>query len=350
MRRLSVFLFAIACAFQMFAVKVGVVLPFKDRSPIGQTSIEFYRGFLLAVDSIKRQGLSVEVYAIDSGTSDATLSAALAKGDLKGADMVFGPAVETQANTLATYCKQNGIRLVMPFGMRCQQIDSNPYIFQASVPQENLYPRVMQMLLKNQKGANYVMLKCNDYSQEGEAFQTFCEQQVTGNGLHCSILNVNADDIAAQESFSTKRNNVIVPDSHSENALLTLLIFLRQYPQYRFTLIGFPSWLNIAGRYENEFYAYDTYIFSPYFYTPLSNKMKKFDWSYNKNFNVYPSHTFPSPALLGFDVAYYFLAGEAPEPYQQDLKFGKASEQGGQVNNSVQLVHYATNKTVSVIK
>ena len=50
-------------------VRMGVVLPLKEKSQRGAKMVEFYQGMLMAVDSVCNEGLSTEVIALHSGSS-----------------------------------------------------------------------------------------------------------------------------------------------------------------------------------------------------------------------------------------------------------------------------------------
>ncbi len=351
MKRCIVSLLALLCVAQLWAVKVGVLLPFKDKGQWGQTSIEFYRGFLLAVDSLKHQGLSVEVYAVDSGTTEASLHAVLNRGELSGVDLLFGPAVEVQVNALATYCREMKVRLIVPFNTPCTQIADNPYVTELTPPRSVIYRNIVQLAISSVSNPNFVMLKCNETDEEDAAYHDYFARCAIASGYPCKVLNVGADDVTAQVALSTERTNIIVPDSHSENALKALLTFVRCHPQYKIALLGYPAWLAYANKYQKDLFECDTYIFSPFYYNALSGKVMKFDWAYNNDFHTVLRHDYPSMALFGFDAGYYFLSGVNPDPYQQEFRLVKVmSEGGGQVNNFVQLVHYGTNRVITLIK
>ena len=81
-------------------------------------------------------------------------------------------------------------------------------------------------------------------------------------------------------------------------------------------------------------------------------------------FHTPMSATFPRYALMGFDVAYYFLRGlslygsgrlqenlpKIPSlPYQHPLFFEQTQEGDGYVNSFVQLIHYTPNQTIELI-
>ncbi|MCD8266161.1 MAG: hypothetical protein LUC33_03295, partial [Prevotellaceae bacterium] len=280
MRRLTIFLFLFVATLSARAVKVGVVLPFKASGPQGAAAVEFYRGFLMAVDSVKRGGLSVEVYAVDSGTTEASLAEALSRGELKGAAVVFGPGIAGQAEALAAYCKQWGLKLVMPFPVQYQHLADNALVYQVSAPEESLCPAAAQLAMENLADANFVMLKCDDGTQSDHAFQQAVNDRVTAYSLMRGTLNINADEVAAQLAFNASRTNVIVPDSHTDQTLASLLkllkTFRQKYPKYRFALLGFPSWLRVAARYSDDLCSLDTYVFSQSHYGPVSSSSLSF--------------------------------------------------------------------------
>ncbi|MCD8304850.1 MAG: hypothetical protein LUC86_08530, partial [Prevotellaceae bacterium] len=325
MRRLTLFLLLLASALTVRAVKVGVVMPFKAGGPQGKAAVEFYRGFLLAVDSVKRGGLSVEVYAVDSGTSEASLNEALARGELKGAAVVFGPGVAGQAEALAAYCKQWGLKLVMPFPVQYQHLADNALVYQVSAPEQSLCPAAAQLAMENLADANFVMLKCSDGTPSDHAFQAAVSDRVTAYSLPHGTLNINADEVAAQMAFNASHTNVIVPDSHTDQTLSSLLKLLKQYrqkyPKYRFALLGFPSWLTLAAKYSDDLCSLDTYVFSQSHYGPVSSSSLSFGKKYSESFNTALPREYPSAAMLGFDVGYYFLCGVNSSPFQQDLSF-----------------------------
>ena len=354
MRRFWVLLTALVLGLQAGAVKVGVLLPLKEKAAMGQTLLEFYRGFLLAVDSVKHEGLSVDIYTLDPGTTVTGLEDVLSRGALQDADVIFGPGVSAQVNALATYCQAHGIRMVMPFAMPCAQIGQNPYVFQAALSQESLYPDVAQLVMENLADANFVMLRSDEHNARGTAFQAYFQGQVKSFGLPHSVLSVNADDGGVETAMNVYRPNVVVLDSPSETALRSALSLLRRFrdthPYYRLSLLGYPDWLNLVGRYGDDFHAFDAYVYSPFYSSLLSGRIVRFTQKFRQSFGVAPSQTLPSAAMLGFDLVYRFLNGVNPMPLQQDFDFRKVSEQGGEVNRFVQLIHYGKNKLIQILR
>jgi len=339
---------------QMQAVKVGVLLPLKDKTPVGETLIEFYRGFLLAVDSVKHEGLSVEVYAIDCGTTPQQLNEVLSRGALDDASLIFGPASPAQVDALATFCQRHAIRLVMPFSMPCAQIGTNPYVVQTSLPQEALYPEVFQLVMENHANARFVMLRSDEHNQRGQAFQAYLQKQLSGYGLPCQPLNVNADAATLEIAFSVSQPNVVVLDSPTESAFKQASSLLASYrsshPHSLISVIGYPDWFAFPASSVAQFYDLDTYICTPFYSNPLSGRTVRFCQKFHRCFGVDPSPSMPSAAMQGFDLAYHFLCGVNPNPLQQDFHFRKVSEAGGLQNYFVQMVHYTPNHHIQLLR
>lgn len=354
MKRFLLMLALVMCTMQAAAVRVGVLLPLKDRSPLGQMMLEFYRGLLMAVDSVKQEGLSVEVYALDSGTTEASLQAALAGGSLASADLVFGPGMPEQAEALAAYCRLQRIRLVMPFNTPPIALESNPYVYQATLPMDALYEAAVQLSLESLADAHFVFLRCGEEDVRARAFLSVLEQRVLAYGLSHSVLDLQADAAAMEKALSLTRKNLLIPDSRSEAAFVRMAHLLASYrhahPACRFSVLGYPEWLAFATRQAGLLFASDAYLFTPFYANPLSGRVIRFAQRYERNFRSQPSNLLPSPAMTGFDLGYHFLHGVNPHPLQQDFDFQPVAEGGGQVNRRLQLLHYAPNKLIQVIR
>lgn len=99
-------------------IQAAVMLPFTASGsikPEEQTRmVEYYEGFLIAVDSLKRQGVSVDLYTYDTKGSTNVISSILSKPEIKNMDIIFGPVHTSNIEPLANFAERNKIRLVVP--------------------------------------------------------------------------------------------------------------------------------------------------------------------------------------------------------------------------------------------
>lgn len=90
------------------------MLPLHDVDGDGRRMTEYYRGLLLACDSLRRAGISTDIHAwnIDA---DADISVTLRDPAAAKCQIIFGPLYSTQVRALAEFCKARDIKLVIPF-------------------------------------------------------------------------------------------------------------------------------------------------------------------------------------------------------------------------------------------
>lgn len=351
------------------ALKVAVLMPLKEQSARGETVLEFYQGLLMAVQQLKTEGQSVDVYALDSGTGEAQMETVLRNSMLTKMDVIFGPADGAQIGPLADFCMQHEIRLVMPFNTPSNQLYSNPWMYQVGVAQEQLYPGITALVMDQMENSHFVVYHSGEQDERGQSFTNHLTQVFALRQMQVTSLPAGADVRAFEQALNQFRENVIIPDSRSlktvKDLLAGLKAFRADFPQYKVKLLGYPEWLTYTSVLLKDFYALDTRVFSAYYRNPLSGRVLKFEQQYRQNFGKASRNSFPRAEMLGYDLGCYFLRGLArygadfdnqhaamaeAQPLQQYFRFQRVGEQGGFINLHVQLVHYGANNTIQVEK
>lgn len=112
------------------------------RSIVARSTVflEFYEGALLAIDSLKRQGASVNLYVYDTYRDSSNFSKVLQRPELASMNLIIGPTQIDHMKSVATFAKEKQIPVVFPFSVMDGSIRSNPYVYQAS-PIDSLYRR-----------------------------------------------------------------------------------------------------------------------------------------------------------------------------------------------------------------
>ena len=129
-------------------VNVSLLLPFmtEEAYPSSNTSrfIEYYEGFLLAVDSMRNQGCSINLSVFDTGNGTEKINDILKNPAVKEADLLIGAVQNEQIHHVAKFAEKNKIRYVIPFTSKNDDVLSNPYVFQVNTPQSYLYSKAAQ--------------------------------------------------------------------------------------------------------------------------------------------------------------------------------------------------------------
>ena len=83
-------------------IRMGVMLPLHDNNGDGKRMVEYYRGLLMACDSIKQEGVSVDVRAwnVEEGADIKSFIKDPAAAKL---DVIVGPLYSTQVKDLTAF-------------------------------------------------------------------------------------------------------------------------------------------------------------------------------------------------------------------------------------------------------
>ena len=111
------------------AIRLGVMLPLHDINGDGRRMVEYYRGVLMACDSLKKKGISVDVHAWNT-PEDGDIRTVLLDDAATKCDLIIGPLYSKQMDVLSEFVRTYDIRLVIPFSINAPQLTTNRNIFQ----------------------------------------------------------------------------------------------------------------------------------------------------------------------------------------------------------------------------
>uniref|UniRef100_UPI00257FF35C LysM peptidoglycan-binding domain-containing protein n=1 Tax=Bacteroides sp. TaxID=29523 RepID=UPI00257FF35C len=144
-------------------IKAAVILPFLDGVSKSESSrmVEYYEGLLIAVDSLKRTGTSIDLYTYNSGPENTSLNSILGKSEMKDMDIIFGPLYQQHIKPLAEFAKKQNTRLVIPFTSKDNTVFQNPAIYQINTPQSYLYSEVYNHFVRQFPNANVIFIEAS---------------------------------------------------------------------------------------------------------------------------------------------------------------------------------------------
>ena len=347
-------------------IKAAVMLPFMTDGSGNRDEqirmVEYYEGFLMAVDSLKEKGVSIDIYTYDTYNNTSSVKSILAKDEMKNMNIIFGPAYPEQVKPVADFAKKNNIRLVIPFTSKGNEVFNNPSIYQINTPQSYLYSEVYEHFTRKFTNANVIFLDAEDGDKDKADFIKGLKEELKGK--HIPFTELKGEAITPESLkgvMNATLDNVFIPTSGTNIALIKLLpqliVTLRDNPDYRTQLFGYPEWQTYTNDHLASFYELDTYFYSS-FYTnnPLPEAIR-FSSAYRKWYSKDMSNTFPKYGMLGFDTGYFFLKGLSQygsnledklnkvtvTPIQTGFKFERVNNWGGFINRKVFFVHFTKN-------
>ena len=344
-------------------IKAAIMLPFMAGTGSNMDEqirmVEYYEGFLMAVDSLKKQGVSVDLYTYDTKGREATLNSILSKREMKNMDIIFGPARTQDIDVLATFADKNNIRLVIPFAPKVDEVFNNPNIYQVNTPQSYLYSEVYEHFNRKFSGSHVIFLNANNGDKEKDEFIKGMKAELKDKGINYRDFNVTDNFYEMISVMDTLKNNIFIPTSGKSTALVKILPQLtqirREKPHYMINLFGYPEWQTYTNDYLASFYEIDTYFYSSFYTNNLFPAAVNFTQAYRRWYSKDMANIYPKYGMLGYDTGYYFLKGLAKygnkmeenlasiqvTPIQTGFKFERVNNWGGFINRKVFFVHFS---------
>lgn len=341
----------------------------RERGLRGRNFAEFYEGFLLAVDSLKKTGLSVNLHVFDT-ERDTTKTKKIIR-ELTGIqpDLIIGPVFAEDVNIAARYARYQGMHLISPLTTRSSHAGFNNSLVQLVPPKQSESYAMANYLHRFSKGRIILVTGKDQISMDNSRrFKEYLlsDMPLNENGEPLAFSNYMLDDSLMSKIgniLSKEEENLVVVFSDNEPDVISLVTRLYQRAsQHRIILFGLPSWQGWTNIDLNYFHTLRLHLISP-FYTDYNSKsilnyLKKTRSYYGyEPYEVYSQgYNF---SMLGYDIGMYFLSALKKygrnfmpcvqsmnvEPLLSKFNFYQL-QSGAYINNSYNLIEYGPDFSV----
>ena len=212
--------------------------------------LEYYEGALLALDSLKRMGMSITLNVIESNNDSASTNINRLTSNT---DLIIGPVFPKTFPTAAAFAKRHSIPIVSPLSTE-ETNTSNPFVIQMNTPQKYRFKAMVNYIIKNNENC-HVCIVYNSESLEKKLMtqckMAFNEQKPTLDGKKISFEEMyypSAGLAGLDKAMAKKPKTIIVVLSKQPafaNNIVTKLF--QSSKNHNIELWGMPQW----ERYEN---------------------------------------------------------------------------------------------------
>lgn len=354
------------------AAKVALLLPYDTENPkstdFKKRMTEYYEGMLLAVDTLRKQGYSTELFVYDIGEENTAKTKNVLQNKseaLKNVNLIIGGVSNEQIKLIADFAKQNKIKYVVPFS-RNEEVLNNAYIFRVNTPHTYLYANAAYAGANLFAKYNIIFLDTEDADKQTEFIKEF-KQELNDRNISYkdAVYQAKNFDKSITSLLSKDKPNMIMPISKSLEALVKIKNVLRvtaeTKPEYNITLFGYPDWQTYSQECLDDFHALNTYIYSLFYADNTNPSVKIFYDKYKNWYSKNPKLSFPTYAMLGFDTGMYFFS--AIQKYgvnfesklsemnyksiQTGFNFERVNNWGGFINTNIYIIHYNKDFTIT---
>jgi len=266
--------------------------------------LEFYEGLQIAVDSLQKEGIRMDVHVFDTRGANGSVTKFAAGPDLSNTDLIIGHITALEARTLAEVAAKNNIPFINVNYPNDAGITNNPnYIILNSTISTHC-AALYKFLQKNYSTSDIIFLKRKGKDEKLEAYFTDLEKTTTSVPL--KMKSVSVDDALSGKillkNLDSTKSNIIVAASLDVNFANKLLQTINGYGEsYHVTVLGMPNWDNIEmgkSMSENLELIYGT----PFYVNPTDKKAESILQYFKTKFYSRPSDM----VYRGYETLYHF--------------------------------------------
>ncbi len=325
--------------------------------------LQFYEGVLIAVDSMQKAGMKIELNVFDTKDNPESVRKIINRENFSKTDLIIGPVYENVQKEVAAIAAKNQIPVVSPFTPKSGIIGNNPFFYQVNPTREYLAEKTVEMIAAGYSESNFIVVETSSYmgTPEGQMVENIRKKLGSGKGKYTEYDFRKERARGLKNVLSPDKENVIFIPSSDEGELSVAISNINNLAdEFSITLIGSSNYqqkyssIEVA-HYHNLKFKYVNPYWTDYSKNTTINYIEKFI----ANFGTEPN----SYGIQGFDVSWYFLNAlfyfgndfNACLPFlkadlvQGNYYFKKVSPSGGYMNQGVSVISYNRNFEVERI-
>ncbi len=305
--------------------------------------VEFYRGSLIAMEHLKKQGVSLDVYVFDNQLNAEETRSLLKNKMPKDVDMIIGPAYPEQVSIVAKYTKEESIHHIVPFTSKIKEKDKHSLLYQFNPSGADISKKVTEYVLQKNGKSNFYFIDFDDDKIHSSPLVYEMRKALKNRSIR--YVNIDAKRIteAQLSTLANGKNNFVVLSKCSKNDYREFASKLESYNLKNTVLMADEHIFALAMDNRNltpkDFIAYS--LFCP-------NPDKLYVDTYTKYFGKREVNTTPNYDLLGYDLTLYFCSTQKMDKslvfqsyvdlQQSNLDFGKKAL--GFLNTGCYMYHF----------
>ena len=343
-------------------VNAVLILPFNAQSNPSDNNLDFYSGALLALNTLKSEGVStdISVYDATGGSIPVTVER------LKNSDIIIGPIAPDDINKLMLI-NTEGRPVVSPLDHKSATLVSiYPSLIHAPTPYNAQYEDIAHWVAKDAARGDKVIV-ISETSPKNSTMTEAVNSRLKDMGISFSSYSYNilegrkaAGGLSALMTNSGANRVIVSSDSEAfvYDVVRNLnLMIHKKLDVIVYTAAKIRSFDTIE---VENLHNLNLHVSSSYFIDYEKQEVKDFILKYRALYNTEPSQF----AFQGYDIAYYFISTcskygsswwrhlytrERTNMLQCDFLFYEAGE-GGMINQGVRRIVYERDYTIRLVE
>lgn len=319
--------------------------------------LDFYEGAILAVDSMQRQGMNIEIYTFDASNQN-TIAQMLQMKEFLNLNLIIGPVYPELQSQVASFAAKNRIPMISPLSSSGNFEQNNSWYFKANPTREYQIDQTASYIAREFSGKNLFLLQFNGNSSSPDAsLSGLCKEKLAsvGGNRFFREFNFQSQGVNGIKPLLDENgeNIFILPTENEAQVSVTVTNLTALAEHYNIVLVGTSNLIKLKSIQTENYHRIQLRYLSPYFVDYKKPLVRKFVGKYREIFAGEPSQF----SFQGFDVALYFLSAlnrygmdfrnclpEFPmELTQMNFNFEKVGLMGGNMNKGLFITSYERN-------
>jgi LysM repeat protein len=349
-------------------INIGIILPFQlqKSNPPKQALLyrEFYKGFLLAIDSVKNnttKKINIDVYDTEHNLNKTDSILSLKK--LTNLNVIIAPGEPQQLSRINVFGENNKIPVINCFSVKNEDYLTNPQAFQVNIPATYMASKVSDWFDKQFN--DYTVIFLDSKNIEDNDIFSILKQHIV-NSKHKNKTLTVADELSFENltvDMDPGTKYVFIPTSSDKELISNVIKALKTAKTERYdcdiALLGYPEYILYLKDLQDDFQTIDTYVFTRFF-NSKGYKSRDVDYWYKKMYREEMMNTVPTMGLYGYDTGMFLINSLSKnnsidnedsqyDGIQTDFRFKRISNWGGFINNSIEIIHFTPSHTIETI-
>ena len=338
--------------------------------PRSANALEFYQGALLAIDSLKKQGLIPKVSIFDTMRDTVKMAQLLRSPAMRNMDLMIGPFSTEMVNQVRSFARENRIVYISPTAINAASIKANPYLMQVNAGEIHAVGPMVDFISKQQH--IHVTLIGNKRESDQTLFNAYLNKlRSVFADSSLTIRQMRSDSLQQPTRYLKKNRTNIVIIPASDEVFVNVVTGQLNVATHGYTinLFGLASWTKFMNLDMEYLYAMEFRYATAFYIDYKKQDVQKFLQKYRKTYFTEPtmltglgeiSSNAYQHAFLGYDVTFYFMSalkkygkgfGQCIQDFrlpmlQSDFHFEKTDPYSGYINTHIDIYKYSKDYTV----
>ncbi len=295
---------------------IALILPFNaaQDSREYKHSIDFYRGFLMAADTLKERQGFVEINAITMPSDTFEMRRMMEEDErLSHAAVIVAPEDNEMSAIINNTALKTGSFVATVLAIRDSAYQTNPFVIQTNIPQSEMYSKATDGFLTLYPDATPIVIRNISGRNEKSAFtDSFCKRM---EELGKKVEHIDYEGALRHSDLTPFLNDslstyVVIPSSgtlQEFNKFAYAVKTSRESSASKLEIFGYPDWVAFRGEAQELLHSLEATVYSRFNDDYLGFKARNFESDFKYWYGESMVESVPSPALLGFDIGNYLI-------------------------------------------